>query len=93
MSTHHVDRFRDLYDEWGVYMTDERPPGTAVGSLAVHLRLDGELLERKLTALRAMATQTSDVMSAIEPDLFAHLVAEECFVDAARPQPPGGGPG
>lgn len=81
----HLDRFRDIYEEWGIYMSDERPTGAAADQLALHVHLDGRSLDRKLTALRAMATQTSGVLQAIDADLYAAEVSEEAFVDARTP--------
>src|SRR3954471_3164555 len=37
----HLARFAPLYEEWAVYMTDERPVGTQAADLALHLRLEG----------------------------------------------------
>lgn len=81
----HLERFRELYEQWGVYMTDERPAGVSAERLAVHLRLEGELLDRKLAALRCLASQTRDTMAAIDPAVFEDEVAEEAFVEAAAP--------
>ena len=78
----HLARFADLYEEWGVYMTDERPVGVRPDELALQVVLDGEALDRKLAALAAMASQTRDVMATLDPDVFAADIAEECFVDA-----------
>jgi len=78
----HLARFRQLYEEWNIYMTDHRPVGVPPDDLALHLRLDGERLDRKLTALRAMATQTSDLFEQVDLAIIAEEVAEECFVDA-----------
>lgn len=78
----HIDRFGDLYEQWNMYMTDERPAGIPADELAVHLRLEGPLLDRKLTALRAMATQTSDLLARLDPAIYAEQVAEECYIDA-----------
>jgi LmbE family N-acetylglucosaminyl deacetylase len=78
----HLARFGDLYEEWGIYMTDERPAGTAEEDLAIHVRLDGDDLLRKLAALSAMPTQTGALTQVIEPAMYAALVAEEAFVDA-----------
>lgn len=83
-TSEHLDRFGDHYDRWDVYMTDERPAGVPAGDLALHLRLDGQLLDRKLTALRAMATQTGPAAAVLGPGAFADLVAEECFVDVGH---------
>ncbi len=55
--------------------------------LAVHVRLDGPALDRKLTALRAMATQTGPLLAAIDPALYAEEVAEECFVEVPAVAP------
>ena len=83
----HLARFRDLYEEWGVYMTGERPIGVPADELAVHVRLDGWQLDRKLTALAAMASQTGPAMALVDPEEYAAQVAVEAFVDAARPGP------
>jgi LmbE family N-acetylglucosaminyl deacetylase len=80
----HEARSRARYERWGIYMTDERPVGVDPADLALHLRLDGAALDRKVAALRAMATQTAAVVAA-DPSGFAEVVAEEAFVDAARP--------
>ena len=50
-----------------MYMTDERPVGVPADELAVHVHLDGAGLDRKLTALRAMATQTSGLIAMLDP--------------------------
>ncbi len=40
-SAEHLDRFRDLYEEWNIYMTDERPTGVPEDRLALRLQLEG----------------------------------------------------
>ena len=82
MTTDHLARFGELYEQWGMYMTDERPPGVPLEALALHLVLDGTALDRKLTALAAMASQTRDVMNGTDPAVYASDVAEEAFVRA-----------
>ena len=77
-----LDRHGDALERWNMYMTEARPVGVAAADAAVHLRLAGCDLDRKLTALRAMATQTGGLIDAIGPELYAAHVAEECFVDA-----------
>jgi LmbE family N-acetylglucosaminyl deacetylase len=79
-------RHREELERWDMYMSDERPIGVAVADAAVHLELAGDELDRKLTALRAMATQTGALIAALDPDVYAEHVREECFV-AARPAP------
>jgi LmbE family N-acetylglucosaminyl deacetylase len=76
-----LDRHRDELEQWNMYMTDERPTGVAAADAAVHVRLTGDDLDRKLTALRALATQTGPLIAALDPDVYAEHVAEECFVD------------
>jgi LmbE family N-acetylglucosaminyl deacetylase len=78
----HLDRFGELYEEWNSYITDERPKGVREEDLAVHARLDGWLLDRKLTALSVMSSQTGELMTRIAPELLALQVAEETFVAA-----------
>jgi LmbE family N-acetylglucosaminyl deacetylase len=78
----HLDRFGGLYERWNVYMTDERPAGARHEELALRVELSGAELDRKLVALRAMATQTADVTAVLEAHLYAAMVAEEAFVEA-----------
>jgi LmbE family N-acetylglucosaminyl deacetylase len=73
-------RFRDVEDRLDVYMEPGLPVTVSARELAVHLRLDGALLDRKLAALRALATQTRPVIDILGDDLYASWVAEECFV-------------
>jgi LmbE family N-acetylglucosaminyl deacetylase len=80
----HLDRFGEIYEEWDAYMTDERPSGVPSVDLAVHLLLDDWRLDRKLTALRALASQTGDLMARLDPAVYAQQIAEEAFIDAPR---------
>jgi len=87
----HLTRFDEAYEPVGVYMTEQRPTGVASDDLALHLQLDGSLLDRKLTALRAIATQTSDLLSIVGLPAYTAQIAEEAFIDAdaelTRPGP------
>lgn len=87
MSAEHLDRFGPRYEEWGVFMTDERPTGLAVGDLAVHHVLSGDALDRKVTALLAMHTQVAPSLALLGPDDFRAEVALECFVEALADRP------
>lgn len=78
----HVRRFGEMYEEHNIYMTDDRQAGTPSERLAMCICLDGWQLDRKLTALAAMSSQTADTMAALDPGLYAALVAEEAFVEA-----------
>jgi LmbE family N-acetylglucosaminyl deacetylase len=80
-----LDDFLALEEELGVYMGVERPRGFARAELALHVEATGALLDQKLAALRAMATQTSGAMAAIDPATFAAMVATEAFAEARPP--------
>ena len=84
----HLDRFGEVYEEWDAYMTDERPSGVPSAELAVHLVLDDWRLDRKLTALRALASQTGDLMARLDPEVYAQQIAEEAFIDAPESENP-----
>jgi LmbE family N-acetylglucosaminyl deacetylase len=81
-SAEFLRRYRELFEEWGMYMTDDRPVGVPEAAVDVHLHLDGAELDRKLTALRAMATQTGGLIAAVGDEMYATQVAQEWFVDA-----------
>ncbi|MBI5090384.1 MAG: PIG-L family deacetylase [Actinobacteria bacterium] len=77
-----IERFGEMYEQLGIYMTDERPTGVPQRSLALQVRLTDWQLDRKLAALRAMSTQTAGVIHATDPTIFAAEVREEPFLDA-----------
>jgi LmbE family N-acetylglucosaminyl deacetylase len=68
------------YEEWGVYMTDERPAGVPLSELAVLVRLDDALLDQKITALYAMHTQIAPSLALLGEDRFRVLNQDECYV-------------
>jgi len=76
----------DIHARFAVY-----EPGLPVtrpeAELAVHLHLDGGLLDTKIRALRAHASQTRALEAAIGPDTYRDWVATECFVDAVPVEP------
>jgi LmbE family N-acetylglucosaminyl deacetylase len=78
----HLAEFADLYEQWDMYMSDERPVGVPSDQLAVHVRLGGFELDRKLTTLRAMTSQTAGLIAMLGADAYAAQIAEESFVDA-----------
>ena len=51
--------------------------------LAVDLELDGKLLDRKVAALRAQATQTAGLEAAVGADRYRASIAGEYFRPAA----------
>jgi len=78
----HLTTWGPQYEQWQVYMTDERPVGIPADRLAVHYLFDGELLDQKLAALNAMHTQTATVATALGVDAYRALNAGEYFVAA-----------
>lgn len=80
----HVEEWSDEYEEWNVYMTDDRPEGVGEEDLALALHLDEGLLARKMAALRAMPSQTRAVFDGLGEETFALLNRSEWFVEVPR---------
>lgn len=78
----HIAEYRDRYEEWGVYMTDDRPVAPTDDALALRFVATGADLDRKLAALAAMASQTDAARAALPPATYAAMAAEEAFVAA-----------
>lgn len=81
-AAHHADFAAD-YERWGVYMSDARPAAVPADELAVHLRLAGCALDRKLAALHAMASQTRPAVALMGEERYRAEVAVEAFVEVA----------
>ncbi len=71
------------------YLNDRFPafdPGTPAlvpaTELAVELVLDGPVLDRKVAALRAQASQTAELEAGMGTELYVRWVRDEAFVDA-----------
>jgi LmbE family N-acetylglucosaminyl deacetylase len=65
-----------------VFLTEELPLGTPRSALAVELCLDADLLDRKMVALRAQASQTTGLIAALGEERARELWSTETFVDA-----------
>jgi LmbE family N-acetylglucosaminyl deacetylase len=76
------ERWGELNRAMSIFPAGSTPPETAVGALALKIRCDGDLLERKLRALRSHASQVEPLVAAVGVDTFAQWWAEEAFVDA-----------
>ncbi len=72
-------RFRTFHDRFAVFEPG-LPTETAEADLVLRLRLHGELLDRKIVALRAHASQTAALITAMGEDLFREWCAEESFL-------------
>jgi hypothetical protein len=77
-----VRAWGERYEQWGVFMTDERPTGVPADELALRLVLDGADLDRKVAALAAMHTQTAPSLAFLGAATFRAMNAEEAFVAA-----------
>ena len=78
-----ADRYADLLAPLDVFMDDELPYHTTEPDcLALQLRLQGELLDRKYRALQAMPSQTAALIGALGPDVYRAWCSEESFVSA-----------
>ena len=74
---HHA-RFAELEHRLGVYVGEPATPAEE-DALAVHARLDGPLLDRKLHALMQQASQTAPLRAALGIDIFRSWIATEAF--------------
>jgi LmbE family N-acetylglucosaminyl deacetylase len=78
----HLATWGQRYEDWRVFMTDERPTGIPADRLALDLRLTGTDLDQKMAALHAMHTQTAPTLALLGEDDFGALNAQESFVAA-----------
>lgn len=79
-------RFRSVHERFPVFEPG-LPKATPEADLALHLSLGGELLDRKIVALRAHASQTAGLITAMGEDLYREWCAEESFL-ALPSRPP-----
>ena len=73
-----VARFKPRLDEFNVYMGVE-PPAHTRDQCNVFLVLEGELLEIKLRAIRAMTSQVEPLVAGLGEDFFREGMVEEAF--------------
>lgn len=78
----HHTTMAGLFEELGIFMTDERPLALTADELEVHLVLDGPALDRKLQALAAMPSQTAPIIGALGQEGYRAMVGTEAFVAA-----------
>ena len=75
------DAGRDIDEPFGVFALGE-PRICRPDELALRLELSGDLLRRKLAALRAHRSQTGLLIEHVGIDRYAAWVAAESFADA-----------
>jgi LmbE family N-acetylglucosaminyl deacetylase len=71
-----------LNDELGIWAEIDDPPSTPPEELAVSLICRGELLDRKLAALRAHVSQTTGAVEAVGVATYRQWWSGEWFIDA-----------
>jgi LmbE family N-acetylglucosaminyl deacetylase len=76
-------RFGAICDALGVWMEDERP-FTRPDDLALTIRCRGRMLDRKMAALRAHASQTEEMITATGARTYRQMWATEWFAAADR---------
>ena len=82
-----TDRFArehaDLHDRFGVFLEPALPVRTPEVDLAVSIEPPEEVLDQKLAALRAQASQTSGLIEAFGEARYRTWFARETFTDGA----------
>jgi LmbE family N-acetylglucosaminyl deacetylase len=69
-------------DAFNVFLADGLPLRTPACDLAVELRLDADAVDRKIVALRAQASQTTGLFTALGEDRVREWWSTETFVEA-----------
>jgi LmbE family N-acetylglucosaminyl deacetylase len=84
VSDRHARRWADFHRDADVYL-DGYPVTVPLDELALDLVLDGEVLDRKVAALREQRTQTDGIVAIMGLRRYRKWVDEETFVDAPLP--------
>ncbi len=80
-SAEYLAEFDPIHTAYDVFFAG-RPAATPVSDMAVHLNLAGDLLDRKVMALTAQASQTAGLIAGMGLPVFRQWVSAESFVDA-----------
>jgi LmbE family N-acetylglucosaminyl deacetylase len=79
-----ADEHADLHDAFDVFMDPALPVRTAEDDLALVVRPDDAVLDQKLAALRAQASQTTVLVEGFGEDRYRGWFGRETFVDGSR---------
>jgi LmbE family N-acetylglucosaminyl deacetylase len=90
LATDHLEVWGGIYEEWGVFMTDERPTGVPPDRLAFDVELDADLLDQKIAAVCAMHSQVAPALAVIGDDVFRANNVRESYVAVAPIARPAG---
>jgi hypothetical protein len=77
-----VDRWLPAREVFTMFLADGLPLRTPASALAVELRLDEAMVDRKLVALRAQASQTEGLIAALGEERVRDWWSTETFVCA-----------
>lgn len=72
-------RWAALNDDVNLWMDRDRAPSTPPHELSATVRLSGELLRRKVSALRAQASQTAGLIDLVGEETYAQWWSTEWF--------------
>ncbi len=78
-----VERWRDVHDQFAIYLEPGLPLRTPPRRIALELTLDDALADRKLVALRAQASQTAGLIAAMGEARYRQWISTEAFTTAA----------
>lgn len=75
-------RWQAVYDRLDIFLADGLPHAVPTIALSLDLPFDDALADRKLAALRAQATQTSELVALLGEQTMRDWCAAEGFIDA-----------
>jgi len=78
-----ADRWQDLHARFDIFLDPALPLRTPDDQIVLEVTLDGDLADRKHLALRAQASQTDGLISALGEDRFRAWCARETFTVAS----------
>jgi LmbE family N-acetylglucosaminyl deacetylase len=78
-----ADDHADLHHRFDVFLDPDLPLRTAEDDLALVVEPGDDVLDQKLAALRAQATQTTALVEAFGEDVYRTWFARETFTDGA----------
>lgn len=79
-----VERFVPVMNRFNVFGPGT-PPVVPVEDLAIHLTLEGDLLDQKVRAIYKQISQVEHMIEAFGEEFFTEGMAEESFVEAPSP--------
>lgn len=83
MTAEHLAEWGPRYEEWGIFMSHERPSGVPAEQVVYELAPDGPLLDQKISALLAMHTQTAPALALLGEADYRAENAVESYVDGS----------